>query len=203
MICPSPPPVFLMLLNRSMNNFITQKNFFDLFTFESNILHIGISHFIKKRDLEILEISFKNVINLYFNLLVFKILHMTQQATIFLLEESFGGCAVLKSDAMTYFVLTWGEFWKMCSPRNECYIPLPVRDPRPFPRTHVGRRTWPPLSLAGYRPRPSSDTDTAPTPDTTGESAHIKSYLSNAKGPTRKILHKNWWTKEWCRLTKW
>ena len=86
-----------------MNNFITKKNFFDLFTFESNILHIGISHFIKKRDL---EISFKNVINPFSNLLVVKILHMTQQADIFLLEESFGGCAVLKSDAVTFFVLT-------------------------------------------------------------------------------------------------
>ena len=48
--------------------------------------------------------SFKNNINPFSNLLAFKILHMTQQADIFLLEESFGGRAVLESDAVSNFL---------------------------------------------------------------------------------------------------
>ena len=51
-----------------------------------------------------MEINFKNYINPFSNLLAFKILHITQQAAIYLLKESFGGCAVLESDAVSDFL---------------------------------------------------------------------------------------------------
>lgn len=93
-----PLSLFLMLLNRSMNNFCPQK--ISLICSPLRAIYYTFSHFIKTGFGE----KFKNYINPFSNLLAFKILHITQQAAIYLLEESFGGCAVLETDAVSDFL---------------------------------------------------------------------------------------------------
>jgi hypothetical protein len=78
----------------------------------------------------------------------------------------------------------------MCSLQIECCILLPVPVPHPFPQTHAVTQTSPPPSWAACTPPPSSDTDIAPTLNTTEESVYIVQHKRKINRLLNKIMKK-------------